>query len=312
MAKTTKHAEAYCTVDTFWNKERIKRGYTYQQIMDRFNKTSVSTVANWFIGRFLPNDKIIEELCEWFDINLEKGKSEFERAHQKYEAQKGKKLIARCDTEEKIMVDINYNMTVRFLMKQRQKTFKSLAHDLKCTTTMVRRWVFGIEMPNDVYIQKIADILEYDVDNLEKLFVKACDSHKNIEGQEKIEDYTPDDALNSSAPIPSFPVPTGEDYVEVSFSPEVEQALQDIADQHDDHERFVKWFDILSNISPARITDTDVVEIMNHYVTSGYSMFMALEAYHNESYNNNRSNYVRERYILLTCERNDWLGEDHE
>ena len=310
--KTVVHTEAYATKDTFWNVERVNRGLTYNQISEHVGRP-VGTVCGWFIGKTRPNRDTVSELCDYFNgikytdgsvchISYERGTEEFKDAYEKYNAAGGKTVVCRSDKKETKEViksmdtsieNRNVN-SIHFLLRQRHITYKQLASELKCTVTMVRRWIKGLDVPNDVYIGKMADILEYNPDKLNDLFEKAYYKYRNVEGQIDISEAIEDTAKE--------PEP------EVKFSPEVEDALKKMADHHDDHERFIKWFNLFASIAPARITEEEIVNIMSQYVCCDYNMFMALEAWHNEC----KTNYVHERYILLTCERNKWLGEDYE
>lgn len=310
--KTVVHTEAYATKDTFWNVERVNRGLTYNQISERVGRP-IGTVCGWFIGKTRPNRDTVSELCDYFNsiqyidgsvchISYERGIEEFKDAYEKYNAAGGKTVVCRSDKKETKEViksmdtsieNRNVN-TINFLLRQRHITYKQLASELKCTVTMVRRWIKGLDVPNDVYIGKMADILEYNPDKLNDLFEKAYHKYRNVEGQIDISEAI-EDTVKEPEP-------------EVKFSPEVEDALKKMADHHDDHERFIKWFNLFASISPVRITEEEIVNIMSQYVCCDYNMFMALEAWHNEC----KTNYVHERYILLTCERNKWFGEDYE
>lgn len=325
--KTVVHTEAYATKDTFWNVERVKRGLTYNQISEHVGRP-IGTVCGWFIGKTRPNRDTVSDLCDYFNsiqyidgsfchISYECGMEAFKNAYEKYNAAGGKTVVCRSDKKETKEViksmdtsieNRNVN-SIHFLLRQRHITYKQLASELKCTVTMIRHWIRGYDMPNDVYIEKMADILEYDPDKLTDLFRREYDKQCNIEGQCTIEDAIKDDILvpsnkdtASDTDVAVFAEP------EVKFSPEVEDALKKMADHHDDHERFIKWFNLFASISPVRITEEEIVNIMSQYVCCDYNMFMALEAWHNEC----KTNYVHERYILLTCERNKWFGEDYE
>ena len=322
--KSVVHTEAYATKDTFWNHERVVRGIAYRDIAKKTNK-SIGTICQWFIGRTRPDKDTIKFLCDYFNedkncmhISYAQGELEFDIAFKNYKANRnGNKIVCRSDKTETKEVIKNFDTglenrnigSISFLLKQRHVTYKQLAHELKCTVTMIRRWVKGLDVPNDVYISKMADFLEYDADKLSDLFEKAYRKYRNIEGQIDISDVTKPTSWRYNFETGEMIVEhTEKPEVDISFSPEVEDALKKMADHHDDHERFVKWFNILSSISPARITEEEIVNIMSQYVCCNYNMFNALEAWHNEC----KTNYVHERYILLACERRKWLGEDYE
>lgn len=314
-----RHTEATAQIDTFWNRERVKRGLKYDDVAEHFGK-SRSTVAKWFIGKIIPSDEIISELCFWFTIGHElimfdEGKQAFIDAHAKYEAANGKKVVARAD-EKLVETTVTRPMTIRFLLRDRKYSFRKLASELKVTVTMIRNWVNGQAVPNDVYLDKMADILDFDAVKLGDLFADAYYKAHNVEGQINIteaqETAEPDpmdeDAKEASIPDTKELVYNGEINDEYKFSPVLEGALEKFTEQSSDRDRLVQWFQFLTSISPVRITDAEVVEIMAHYISMDYNMFNALEAWHNED----NPNYIHERYILLTCERKNWFGEDHE
>lgn len=331
-----RHTEATAQIDTFWNRERVKRGITYSDISKHLGK-SRSTVAKWFIGQAIPNDEIIADLCYWFTywfmngqdiITFDEGKQAFIDGHAKYEASSGKTVIARAD-EKLVETETTRPMTIKFLLRDRKYSFRKLAKELKVTITMVRNWINGQAVPNDIYLDKMADILDFDAAKLGDLFADAYYKAHNVEGQIDIveaqetaeSDPMEEDAKEASIPdtivyigkaseIKSDTVEQVYDAEneEYKFSPVLEEALEKFTEQSSDRDRLVQWFQLLMSISPVRITDAEVVEIMAHYISMDYNMFNALEAWHNED----NPNYIHERYVLLTCERKKWCGEDYE
>lgn len=332
MAKKTLkrkvHTEAYATKDTFWNIERVKRGITYQQIADRYKVTRTS-VCKWFTGRNIPrSEDTIRDLCEWFTdtpytngsssiIYYEHGLYELKKANRIYEAKTGKKKVLIADPKVEI-VDAKINSEgfsatnfLNNLLKRRQITQMKLGFEIDISPNVVRKFIHGACMPSNEQIIKMADILEYDPDKLTMIFKHAYDAKHEVEGQCTIEDAIKDDILvpstkynASDVDIVLYPEPKPE----VKFLPEAEDALNQMTDHHKDHERFVKWFNFLSSISPERISDKDIVNIMTEYVNCNYCMYEAMEAWHNEYH----PNYLHERYILLRCDRKLWFGEGYE
>ena len=66
--------------DTFWNKERKKKGWTLDHIS---KKTGIakSTLGSWFSGAKAPrDDRYVHILCNIFDVPFDKGYNEFYRA----------------------------------------------------------------------------------------------------------------------------------------------------------------------------------------------------------------------------------------
>lgn len=306
-----RHAEATAIVDTFWNRERVKRGIKYDDVSKHFGK-SQGTVAKWFIGKTIPNDEIIYELCYWFKkighgiIMFDEGKQAFIDDHAKYEASSGKKIVTRAD-EKIVETTTERPITIKFLLRNRKYSFRELSKELKVTVTMVRNWVNGQAVPNDVYLDKMADILDFDAGKLGDLFADAYYKAHNVEGQidiiEAQEQKEPDPMEENTEEQVN-----DDKNEEYTVSPVLEEALERFSEYSSNRQRFVQWFELLTSISPVRITDSEVTEIMTHYISMEYNMFNALEAWHNEC----KTNYVHERYILLTCERKNWLGEDYE
>lgn len=72
--------------DTFWNREREKRGWSFKYIA---KKTGIpqSTLGNWFSGVKAPrNEHHIEQLCKLFEIPFDKGYNEFYHAEKDWDS----------------------------------------------------------------------------------------------------------------------------------------------------------------------------------------------------------------------------------
>ena len=72
--------------DTFWNKERKKKGWTLDHIS---KKTGIakSTLGSWFSGAKAPrDDRYVHILCNIFDVPFDKGYNEFYRAEKSWDS----------------------------------------------------------------------------------------------------------------------------------------------------------------------------------------------------------------------------------
>lgn len=81
---------------TFWNEVRVKSNCRYTDLADLLGR-SPSYCSMIFSGELLPIDSIIEKLCDFFDVDFEKGKAEFETAHREwisYGRGGGKQILA--------------------------------------------------------------------------------------------------------------------------------------------------------------------------------------------------------------------------
>lgn len=77
---------AFARKDTFWNKLRVEKGLTTKEISELINEDD-KKVSAYFTGFLLPNDQIIKELCELFDVDYNTGNLEFQHAHRQYRAE---------------------------------------------------------------------------------------------------------------------------------------------------------------------------------------------------------------------------------
>lgn len=68
---------------TFWNEIRVKANCRYSDIADLIGR-SQSFCSMLFSGELMPVDKTIEKLCDFFDVDFDTGKREFEKAHREW------------------------------------------------------------------------------------------------------------------------------------------------------------------------------------------------------------------------------------
>lgn len=85
MAKMYK---ARASKETFWNAERIKRGWSYDDLSEKLHIPK-STLARWFSGISAPRkDWQIQTLCNLFEVDFDTGYNEFYRAERTWDAHK--------------------------------------------------------------------------------------------------------------------------------------------------------------------------------------------------------------------------------
>jgi len=83
-----------CFKDTFFNVKRVEAGLTIKEVAE-YVGVCPSSVAAFMSGEKMPKDKYIDRLCELFDVDPVRGKSEFMRAHDKWDAEFGKTVKFR-------------------------------------------------------------------------------------------------------------------------------------------------------------------------------------------------------------------------
>lgn len=76
-------SEAWTAKATFWNKQRVMQGYTVDELAETIGLGSKAT-ASYLTGFIMPNDEIIKEFCNLFQIDFMKGKGEFAKANAEY------------------------------------------------------------------------------------------------------------------------------------------------------------------------------------------------------------------------------------
>ena len=77
---------AFARKDTFWNKLRVEKGLTTKEIGELINEDD-KKISAYFTGFLLPDDRVISELCELFDVDYNRGNLEFQHAHRQYKAE---------------------------------------------------------------------------------------------------------------------------------------------------------------------------------------------------------------------------------
>lgn len=77
---------AFARKDTFWNKLRVEKGLTTKEIGELINEDG-KKISAYFTGFLMPEENVIRELCDLFDIDYHTGNLEFQHAHRQYKAE---------------------------------------------------------------------------------------------------------------------------------------------------------------------------------------------------------------------------------
>lgn len=91
MRHSKPHAP-YARKATFWNKQRIEKGFTLKEIGELINKHE-SVTGMYFSGQVLPTDATAKALCDLFDIDYNTGNLEFQHAHREWKAEHGAPVV---------------------------------------------------------------------------------------------------------------------------------------------------------------------------------------------------------------------------
>lgn len=78
-----KQYQAWTLRDDFWNKQRVARGCTYEDIAIKLGMNK-QTITNYFYGADMPSEKTLTKLCNWWEVDFKKGLSEFRKLHKAY------------------------------------------------------------------------------------------------------------------------------------------------------------------------------------------------------------------------------------
>ena len=104
------------TSDTFWNLLRVEKNYKLDELSDVTGHTRWD-ISNWFTGKRMPNDYIIQEFCDLFGVNFKEGKLEFERGYATFHGRDGKTIAtaprkACKDVVDKVNAVVSRDKTV--------------------------------------------------------------------------------------------------------------------------------------------------------------------------------------------------------
>jgi len=94
MQKTI-HTASYH--NNYWSNLRVERNLRIVEIAE---KTGIprGSLGNYFTGKLMPKDHVIEKICELFDVSFLEGKSEFYNGYMSYQATHKQEMIKKNST----------------------------------------------------------------------------------------------------------------------------------------------------------------------------------------------------------------------
>jgi len=88
---------SYAKKDTFWNRVRAEKGIKIKEVAEFLHRPEGS-VGMYFSGQVMPNENTIRTLCDFFDVEFDKGVLEFQHANRNWKAEHNAKLQYRSNT----------------------------------------------------------------------------------------------------------------------------------------------------------------------------------------------------------------------
>ena len=91
--------------DNFWSRKRVECDMKIREIGEAINKP-LKRVGQYFTGQALPNDDVIHDLCDLFDVDFVTGKREFINANKVWVGEHDKDLVSckRVNKQKKATV----------------------------------------------------------------------------------------------------------------------------------------------------------------------------------------------------------------
>lgn len=83
--------------DTFWNRIRVEKGIKIKEVAEFLHRPE-GGVGMYFTGQIMPDENIIRTLCDFFDVEFDKGVLEFQHANRNWKAEHNAKLKYRSNT----------------------------------------------------------------------------------------------------------------------------------------------------------------------------------------------------------------------
>lgn len=137
---------------TPWNKIRLEKGLTLQQIAEKMNK-SVGAISWWFNGKTSISDESLKRLCDILEIDYEEGRKFREQVSNTHFTGKlnDRKAIKINDIleetampTEEIREGNGFDTTVDILRRRHGYTYLELAKKCKTSAQVVHHWCEGI------------------------------------------------------------------------------------------------------------------------------------------------------------------------
>ena len=166
-----------CKSDNFWTRKIAECGYTFKDLSP-YLKVHMTTVRYYFVGKILPADDKIKDLCEFFGVDFDEGKAEFVKIFDAWgdthpEYVKKISYYERRNRYEKRKSDLpkpseNTNKLRgnpgkadnfwRALRIEKNVSYETIAKAARCTPTQIKNYFSGTNMPA---AKKIKYICEY-------------------------------------------------------------------------------------------------------------------------------------------------------
>jgi transcriptional regulator with XRE-family HTH domain len=80
--------------DNFWSRLRVERGIKIVELANLLGYSD-SAVGTWFTGQIIPKPKVINDLCSFFDVDINDGTREFILAHREWKAQHSRPSVVK-------------------------------------------------------------------------------------------------------------------------------------------------------------------------------------------------------------------------
>lgn len=137
---------------TFWNELREKNNLSLEDISE-ITGIKVAGVSSNFSGRNIPRGPALEKYCKLFDISIEQGKEEFQKAHEQYIALKnGEPSVVIEEPKEILAKDSSPNVVDYTFwpstFANSQFTIKDVADYLNVDEAKVEKYFTGEVVPN--------------------------------------------------------------------------------------------------------------------------------------------------------------------
>jgi len=145
--------QIYTRTLTPWNKIRLEKGLTFQQIADKLNYKSFGTISWWFSGKVHMPDKYFKKICDILEIDYEEGRKFREQVSNTHFNGKlnNRKAIKINDISEEtampteeIRKENGFDTTVDILRRRHGYTYLELAKKCKTSAQVVHNWCDGM------------------------------------------------------------------------------------------------------------------------------------------------------------------------
>ena len=87
----SKKRAAFARKGNFWSEQRVKNNIQLKDVAQAVGM-SENAVGMYFSGQNMPNEGIIRQICDLFDVPFSEGQLEFQHAHKTWKAEHGAKL----------------------------------------------------------------------------------------------------------------------------------------------------------------------------------------------------------------------------